>query len=106
MQLTLIPDDPTAETTDVSITSNKKGGSSFAMTSWKVTIGKYTSGGRHFRRAIDGGVPTDVAGWDAVVWDENGGIVTAGEIDDVQQAGQSYELTLIETPTPMPDFLS
>lgn len=111
MQLTLIPTDPDAETTDITVLTNTKDTNlGFALTAWEVKIGKYTGGGRDLKTAANGTV-SDVAGWKAVLWcddedDEDfdyGEVVTGGEIDDVQQAGQHYKLTLIQTRSSTPD---
>lgn len=116
MQLTIIPDDPDEPTTDIIVlTKAEKATLGLSMTAWSLEVTKYGSGGKDLKAATDGTV-SDVAGWSAVLWcdDEDGDneeydygeVITAGEIDDVSQAGQHYTLTLIPTRSDTPDFFN
>lgn len=106
LTLTLIPDDPDEPTWDLSTrNATEEEAHMFPWTEWTITIGQYTSAGRRLREATKCTI-TDAAGWQAVLSDEDGSVVTGGEIDDVEHVRTKYRITLVETTSSAPDFLN
>ena len=105
MQLTLIPDDPDAETIEIDAYSFDQEPSIGSRPVWSADVSRYTGNGSKLRNETE--TVTDIAGWLIVVTDDDSDTVrAAGVIDDIQEQSQKYRLTIVGTDSPTPDFIN